>query len=188
MSPFLASGFRAQLMMQKQRLSTMRTHHFLGIVILCCFSIAGCGGGTPTTQTDQPILTCSLNWAWSNPVGQSGNSISPSADVTWDNQSCAIQTATQATLTVCITHPDLTELSLQLTRPDQINMSLPAIANASTSGTCRNGSPYTYQLTAASLPTRQLNGLWTLGVTDTLPNNNQSGHLIGWSLNIQGRE
>jgi subtilisin-like proprotein convertase family protein len=165
----------------------MQTHHFLGTVFACCLSIAGCGGGTPTIQTDQPPLSCSLNWAWSNPSGQNGNEVNPSADVSWDNQTCAIQTATQASMTVCITHSDLTELSLQLTRPDQVSLSLPAIANAPNTGTCRDGSPYTYQLDAASLASRPLNGLWSLRVTDTSPNNNRSGYLIGWSLAIQGR-
>jgi subtilisin-like proprotein convertase family protein len=175
-------------MMRKRKPFTMHPHHLLGPVFAFCMIIAGCGGGTPTTQTDQRLLTCSLNWAWSNPQGQSGNQVKPYADVTWDNQTCAIQTATQASMTVCITHPALTELSLQLTRPDRVILTLPAIANASNTGNCRDGSsPYTYQLDAASLPSQQLNGLWNLRVTDTSPNNNQSGYLIGWSLAIQGR-
>ncbi len=153
--------------------------------------LAGCGGGGTSVTTDMPnpssqSVTCSLTWAWSNPVGQSGNALTPSAEVTWDNQSCSIQTATEASMTVCIQHPAPAELSLQLTRPDQIPLTLPALSTAQTTGICPNGSPWTFLLNAASLPRSQYTGPWTLRVTDQSPGNNQSGYLIGWSFSLKG--
>lgn len=166
----------------------MHIHRFWGPWLASGLMLSGCGGGgTPATPNPAPTVSCSLSWAWSNPVGQSGNELRPFADVTWDNQSCTITTATEASMTVCIQHPAPTELSLQLTRPDQINLPLPALAQAQNTGTCRDGSPYTYLLTPASLPSSQFNGHWSLRVADTSPSNNQSGFLIGWSLVLQGR-
>jgi len=166
----------------------MHIHRFWGPWLASGLMLSGCGGGSaPATPNPPPSVSCSLNWAWSNPVGQSGNELRPFADVTWDNQSCTITTATEASMTVCIQHPAPAELSLLLTRPDQISVPLPALAQAQNSGTCRDGSPYTYLLTPASLPGSQFTGRWSLRVTDTTPSNNQSGFLIGWSLVLQGR-
>lgn len=174
--------------MPNQRLFTMRTLNFSCATLTILLALTGCGGtSTPATQKPAQSETCSLNWAWSNPVGQSGNELRPFADVTWDNQSCTITTASEASMTVCIQHPAPAELSLQLTRPDQISVPLPALAQAQKTGTCRDGMPFTYPLTAAYLPSNQFNGRWSLRVTDTSPSNNQSGFLIGWSLVLLGR-
>jgi hypothetical protein len=151
-------------------------------------TLTGCGGGGSPDVTPQATQTrsCALTWAWSNPTGMSGNGLQPTADVTWDNQICGIQTATEASMTVCITHPAPSELSLQLIRPDQNSINLPSLASAQNSGTCPDGTPWTYQLNAASLPVSQFTGRWTLRVSDLFPANNQSGFLIGWSFILKG--
>ena len=156
-------------------------------LILALGIVSGCGGSA--SETVQPAATiptrCDQPFTWLDEVRKSGNRIGTSVQGEWI-LSCGIRTLESASLTVCITHPDTTELQLSLVRPDNSELTLPSLSSWSQTGTCMSGSPWTTSIAPTSLPLQDFSGRWIVRVTDRFPNNTSEGIFHGWSFSLQG--
>jgi len=150
--------------------------------------LAGCGGGT-TASNEPPVAsiptTCEQPYTWLDRVRMSGNRIGTSAQGEWA-MSCNIRTLQSASLTVCVTHTDTTELQLALTRPDNTELSLPALASWARTGTCPSGQAWTYAIPVTDLPLTDFSGNWIIRIVDKFPNNTSDGIFNGWSFSLKG--
>ena len=170
-------------------------------VLALCGLLAACGGGdTPAGSNNiggsgggSGSLSCSLPLQYAN-GGTSGLSIMPQA-VSVDRylSQCGITQLQSATLTLCTDHPNVSELTALLRLAGNVLGSFSVAASFSTSKTClvnSGGNTAVREFTVTQPDTRGMTpsvGPWSLIVTDTLPNNNQSGYFVAWSLDLQGQ-
>jgi len=126
--------------------------------------------------------------------GTSGLSINPQA-VSVDRylSQCGITQVQSATLTLCTDHPNVGELTAQLRLAGNVLGSFAVASSFSTSKSCLSNTganTSVREFTLSQPDTRGMTpsvGPWSLIVTDSLPNNNQSGYFVAWSLDLQGR-
>lgn len=156
-------------------------------VALSAGLLSGCGGGSSSTETPAASTptTCDQPYTWLDRALKSGNFIGTGAQGEWA-MNCNIRTLESASLTVCVTHTDTTELQLALTRPDNVELSLPALASWARTGTCPSGQPWTYAIPLADLALTDFSGRWVVRVTDKYPNNTSDGIFNGWSFSLKG--
>lgn len=156
--------------------------------------LAGCGGGGSDGGTPAPTIsvTCDSGNLWAAQPSPNGTRIpdnfSPGITVTWDNQTCSIQSLTSATLDVCLDHVQPTELLWTVIRP-ATGSSLPVSApnNWNSTGTsCDSGQGKLQRidLLQAVQSVGAAQGSWTLRVSDGSPGN--EGALIQWRVKLQG--
>ena len=149
--------------------------------------MTGCGGGSTGSETPAASTptTCEQPYTWLDRVRMSGNRIGTGAQGEW-SMSCNIRTLESASLTVCVTHTDTTELQLALTRPDNVELTLPGLSNWARTGTCPSGQAWTYAIAPADLPLSDFSGRWVVRITDKYPNNTSDGIFNGWSFSLKG--
>lgn len=157
--------------------------------------LAGCGvGSLEVSLPASKEQVCTKAWTWANPSGQgaqssSAKNITPSAEVTWELQSCAIQRPTLAQLVVCIEHSQTSELELTLYRgANAQKIVLSPLSQASQSGTCESGSnatPWTYAIANPYVSSSDTQQSWRLEVVDKV-DNLSVGTLVGWSFELKG--
>ena len=161
------------------------------MLTLCSLSAAsllsGCGGGSSSTETPAASTptSCEQPYTWLDRVRMSGNRIGTGAQGEWV-MSCNIRTLQTASLTVCVTHADTTELQLALARPDNVDLALPALAGWTSTGNCPSGQPWTYAIPLTDLPLTDFSGRWVIRITDKYPNNTSDGIFNGWSFSLKG--
>lgn len=149
--------------------------------------LSGCGGGsTPATQS----LSCELPLKYADGA-YSGYSIGPLPTKAVPRQfsACAIRQIQSASVSLCIDHQQIGELSAQMILPGNTvqSLSLPS-AQANANGCLLSGKLYTVTLPASALQGLSASqGEWAVSVSDT---NQVSatpvGYLVGWSLRLDG--
>jgi len=155
--------------------------------------LAGCGGGSATgTQTSE--VTCQQPWSWAKGSGQgsqsfSSQSIMQSAEVIWSMQNCNIAQLKSIQLTVCISHPETSELNLKLFRGTELTpLTLPKLDQTPQSGLCGQGAlgiPWTYTITNPNFNMTNTSQQWRLMIEDEVMNQT-TGFFDGWSFNLRG--
>ena len=174
--------------------SPLWTAAMLGMTCL----MAGCGGGSGASDAPQNTLnaaSCDSTTLWAVPASQSGLAITDNntsgISVTWDNQTCTLQTVSSVSLDICLTHPAPDDLLWKITPPSS-GASLPITvpANWNSTGTdCDLGNSVFGKLQRINLlptvqPTVAIRGLWTLNVSDQ--RRGDTGNLVQWRLLVQG--
>lgn len=168
-------------------------------LLLVCALLAACGGGGTAGTGNNNVggsggaLSCSLPLQYAN-GGTSGLSINPQA-VSVDRylSQCGITQLQSAALTLCTDHPNVGELSAQLRLAGNVLGSFAVASSFSTARSCLSNTganTSVREFTLSQPDTRGMTpsvGPWSLIVTDSLPNNNQSGYFVAWSLDLQGR-
>jgi hypothetical protein len=149
--------------------------------------LAGCGGSDPA----QPVgktSQCALPLKHADGLS-SGYRIDPVAQtVPTKFTACAMEQALAASLSLCIDHRQISELSAQLILPNQSTLDLD-LQKAAQGAACLN----TGRLLTLSLPANRLQvfsglkGDWSVQVRD---NDRVSitpmGYLVGWSMQAEG--
>ena len=156
--------------------------------------LAACGGGGSDGDGPAPTIpvSCDSGNLWAAQPSPNGTRIpdnsSAGITVTWDNQTCSIQSLTSATLDVCLDHDQPTELLWTVVRPSigsALNLSAPNNWN-STGTSCDSGQGKLQRIdllqAVQSVGTAQ--GSWALRVSDA--RSGTEGTLIQWRVNLQG--
>lgn len=158
-------------------------------VLATLAGLAACGGGgapVPATPT-----TCDLPLQYAN-GSSSGIGITPQATSSERHfNACSMTLVQTAKLTVCIDHPNLSEVSGQLRLSGHSVLALNASSGTATGTHClaQSGTTTTvreFTLTSSSLGTALNSGPWSVTLSDALPDNNQSGYFVAWALELQG--
>jgi subtilisin-like proprotein convertase family protein len=162
--------------------------------------MAGCGGGggggddigSGNTGQTMTAATCDSNVLWPGGVVGSGLLIpdaSPTGvTVNWDNQTCALQTVSSASLEICLGHPRPSDLQWTITSPSS-GTPLPISAPVDwsmPSTPCDSGQGQLQRIDL--LPTVQstvtTRGIWALKVNDASAG--VTGTLTHWRVIIEG--
>ena len=148
--------------------------------------LAGCGGGS-ASSSGSSVISCELRPAYAD-GGTSGIGFETVAQaVNRQFNPCDIRQVQSLTVSICIAHPQITELSTQLLLPNNTtqNLNLQGVSN-----TCPgliSGQLFQTTLTSNNLQTLQsLTGNWSVKVTDNNPITTAIGTLVGWSLRAEG--
>ncbi len=167
----------------------LRTNTLLALTFLMASCGGGGGDGAPTPSSS---AVCDSGTLWAAYPATSGSAIpdnnSTGLSVNWDNQNCALQTVSSATLEICLDHPRPADLTWTITPPaSSIALALTPPANwNSTSSSCDSGrgkfQPIDLLSTVSSTVSTQ--GNWTLRVKDQALGD--SGTLIQWRVVIRG--
>ena len=156
--------------------------------LLAVALLAGCGAGTPEPEAPPSVATsCSQDFTWLDLVRKSGNLIGSGVEGEW-TWSCPIRQLQTARLTVCVSHQDITELQIVLTRPDGTRKTLPALASWNTDTTCppTAGQGWRLDIAPADLSLNDYSGRWNVRIADLYPNNTSNGIFHGWAMTLQG--
>lgn len=159
--------------------------------------LSACGGGasspasgTPPDPTATPV-TCTLALQYAD-GGSSGIAIAPQAlSANRYVGNCKLSQLQGATLTVCVDHPNRSELTGELllsgTAVTQFQLANGVLRGSSclstsTASTALLEFTSTQPATAGQSPT---GAPWSLRLTDTVQNN-LNGHLVAWALELKG--
>lgn len=147
--------------------------------------LAGCGAGTPEPEAPP----CNHEFTWLDLVHKSGNLIGSGAQGAQGEWmlTCPIRQLQTATLTVCVTHLDLNELQITLTRPDGSMTNLPSLSRWTSVNTCppTAGQGWQLDMAPADLSLKDYSGLWSVRLVDLVPNTS-NGIFHGWAMKLQG--
>ena len=169
------------------------------LVCLCvAASLSACGGGGGGAP-DVPAtpVQCTLGLGYVNSQQSSGIAIPESQDWQWAanepkrefSPACEISRMTQIQVGLCLNHPKIQDLRVQLVAPDKSTVSLTLPASASGNACLEAGSNnrlFTMTLDGTALSNRYpSNGPWLVQVRD-FSDPSSAGHLIGWSLQLVG--
>ena len=149
--------------------------------------LSGCGGSDPA----QPVgvtTQCELPLKHADGLS-SGYRIDPVAQaVPRQFNPCGIQQLQAASVSLCIEHLQIGELSAQLVLPDRNSLNLD-LQNASQGGNCPiSGRLFTVSLATSRLQTFSgLRGDWSVQVRDNdRVSSTPMGYLVGWSMQAEG--
>lgn len=169
----------------------------LTLSLFCLIGLlSACGGGSANPPAVAPpsttaTVTCSLPLQYAN-GGTSGVAILPQArSVDRHLVACNISQVQSATLTVCIDHPNRSELAGQLLLSGTVLAPFQLADGVLRGNSCLSNSSTSTALlefTVNNPDTRGLNpasGPWNLAITDTVQNN-QNGYFVAWALEIKG--
>lgn len=159
-----------------------------------CFLAAcgggGSGGGPETSPPTSKTAVCELPLQYANGSG-GGYTINNSLTESVPRQfnTCAVQTIQSASVSLCIDHPQISELTAQLRMPNSTTVALD-LQKAQPGETCLiSGKTFSIPLPITDLPLpNSADRNWTVGVTDTNSVSNQAGYLVGWSMKVEGLE
>ena len=152
-----------------------------------CFFLSGCGGGDPARAASLTIL-CEMPLKYADGVsgGYSINTVAQAVPRPFN--ACTIQQPLAASVSLCITHDQLAELSAQLILPNQTTLDL-VLPSATQGSTCLiSGRMFTLPLAVSRLQAFSgLKGDWTVRVRDNNSvSNTPMGYLVGWSMQAEG--
>jgi hypothetical protein len=185
----------------------MRQAHTLGLLGLMVF-LTACGGGdagppppTPeaspsTAATDSPSPTAAsctlpLRYADGQSSGISMSVSSPEAvSVGVSSNECPLRTVTRLSLTVCIEHPDLSEVTGELQLANTTVTALRVADGEPMPSACLAGGAGVavrrFQLGSPALPSAaSAAGPWRVSVKDNTPNQ-LNGAFVAWGLTLEG--
>jgi hypothetical protein len=154
--------------------------------------LAACGGGGSAAYVPTTSTTCTLPLQYAN-GSSSGMGITPQATSSDRHfNACNMTQLQTARLTVCINHPNLSEVSGQLRLSGNSVLALSANSGAAVGTSClaQSGGATTvreFTLASGSLASTAFSsGPWSVTLSDALPDNNQSGYFVAWALELQG--
>ena len=173
----------------------MRSLHLTAALMVMTCLLASCGGGGDSNPKPLTEATCDSVTLWAAHPSPNGLRIPDGSgtgvSVTWDNQTCALQSVSSASLDICLTHPTPADLIWKITSPSSSSpVTLNAPTNWNATGTAcdpvdgGSGKRQRIDLLStvqANVPTQ---GRWTLHVSD--PVGGSEGSLVDWRLLIQG--
>lgn len=143
----------------------------------------GCGGNaTDARQGTMQAASCTLAMQYANGIS-SGKPINNTPTLSEPRLlSCGISQIQSASVSLCITHARLSELSSELffNNTPVATLDLQS-ATVGTTPCLLTGNLYTLPVQIT-----QLNGQWKVGVTDNNSVSNTQGYLVGWSLRVDG--
>jgi subtilisin-like proprotein convertase family protein len=174
----------------------MRSPFWLATLFAATCFLAACGGGGggggPETTSNPASKTavCELPLQYAN--GSNGgytikNTLTESVPRQFNT--CPIQTIKSASVSLCLDHPDISELTAQLRMPNNITVALD-LQKAQPGETCLIlGTSFSIPVPINGLPLpSSADRNWTVGVTDTNSVTTQAGYLVGWSMKVEGLE
>ena len=149
--------------------------------------LSGCGGGG-STQAASSTTPCELPLKYADGLngGYSINTVAQAVPRTFNV--CTIQQPLAASVSLCIDHRQMTELSAQLVLPNQTTLDL-ELPSATQGSTCLiSGRLLTLPLPVSRLQAFSgLKGDWTVRVRDNNSvSNTPMGYLVGWSMQAEG--
>jgi hypothetical protein len=149
--------------------------------------LAGCGGGGSASSSASSVISCELRPAYAD-GGTSGiEFLTVAQAVNRQFNPCDIRQVQSLTVSVCIAHQQITELSTQLVFPNGTTQNLSIQSVSNTCPSLIGGQLYQATLTSNSLQSLQsLTGNWSVKVTDNNPVTTTIGTLVGWSLRAEG--
>lgn len=149
--------------------------------------LSGCGGSDPARPAGMASqCTLPLKYADGSNLGYRVDPVAQAVPRQFNP--CSIQQMQAASVSLCIDHRQMSELSAQLFLPDQKSLNLD-LQTASQGGSCLiSGRLFTVALPASRLQAFSgLRGDWSVNVSD---NNRVSstpmGYLVGWSMQAEG--
>ncbi len=160
---------------------------FFCVAVTGSLTLAGCGGGsTPAPQS----VSCELPLKYADGIN-GGYRIDavPGQAVPRQFNACNLTQIQAATVSLCLDHPQISELSAQLVLPNNSTQSLNLQSAQIAGGTCLlTGKLFTMTLPSTALPSiNSLQGDWTVRLTDTNQiSTTPVGYLVGWSLKMDG--
>jgi hypothetical protein len=176
-------------MIRQKGTSFMRQIRFvlLSAALAGSLFLSGCGGSDPARPAGM-ATQCTLPLKHADGLS-GGYSINSGAQaVPRQFNPCAIQQLQAASVSLCIDHRQLSELSAQLILPNQSSLELD-LQTASLGGSCLiSGRLFTVSLPVSRLQTFSgLGGDWTVGVRDNdRVSSTPMGYLVGWSMQAEG--
>lgn len=176
-------------MYAKQGASKMASSKFwfLCAAVAGSLTLAGCGGGsTPATQS----ASCELPLKYADGAN-GGYRIGAASTLAVPRQfnACTLTQIQAASVSLCIDHQQISELSAQLVLPNNTTQTLNLQSAQTPGGTCLlTGKLFTMTLSSAALQSiGGLQGDWTVSLTDTNQvSTTPVGYLVGWSLKMDG--
>jgi hypothetical protein len=168
----------------------MRTRLRTAACLVVALLLTSCGGGNSITASIQD--SCKIPLLYANGSGTGSGTpirtrLTESAPGKFNP--CPLQKINSASVTLCLDHPQISELTAQLRLPDNSTLTLTLPTTASGPACLTNGTPFSVPLLANLLPhPNSGNGNWTVGVidTNTLSESNPRGMLVGWSMSVEG--
>ena len=149
--------------------------------------LAGCGGSDPARSVGK-ASQCALSLKHADGLS-SGYRIDPVAQtVPTQFTACEMEQPLAASLSLCIDHRKMGELSAQLILPNQNTLDLD-LQNAAQGAACLNtGRLFTLSLPANRLQVfSDLKGDWSVLVRDNdRVSSTPMGYLVGWSMQAEG--
>lgn len=161
-------------------------------LLFAALFLGSCGGGgsSPPEASLSPA-TCELSMFYaSGSINGTGYEIRSilTESVPRQFNPCLLKTIQSASVSLCLDHPQIAELSAQLRLPNNSSVVL-NLQTAQPGAACLNtGVLYSIPLRATELPLANSGNLnWTVGVTDTdQVSTTRTGYLVGWSMKIEG--
>ena len=159
----------------------------LWVALVGSLFLAGCGGSDPAKPAST-ASQCALPLKYADGLS-GGYSINSAAQaVPRQFNPCAIQQLLSASVSLCIDHRQMNELSAQLILPNQSSLDLD-LQTASQGASCLiNGRLFTVSLPANRLQVFSgLKGDWSVLVRDNdMVSITPMGYLVGWSMQAEG--
>jgi hypothetical protein len=149
--------------------------------------LAGCGGSDPA----QPVgksSQCTLPLKHADGLS-SGYRIDPVAQaVPRQFTACAMEQPLASSVSLCIDHRQMGELSAQLILPNQTSLDLDLQTAAQGSACLSSGRLFTLSIPASRLQAlSDLKGDWAVRVRDNnMVSSTPMGYLVGWSMQAEG--
>jgi subtilisin-like proprotein convertase family protein len=168
----------------------MRTRLRTAACSTVAFLLTACGGGNPTPASIQD--NCKISLLYTNGLATgSGTPIKTTLTESAPRKFnlCPLQKINSASVTLCLDHPQISELTAQLRLPDNSILPLTLPKTASGPACLTNGIPFSVPLPANVLShPNSGNGNWTVGIidTNTLSVSNPRGIFVGWSMHVEG--
>jgi hypothetical protein len=149
--------------------------------------LAGCGGSDPARPSGV-ASQCALPLKYADGLngGYSINTVAQAVPRPFN--ACTIQQPLAASVSLCIDHRQMAELSAQLILPNQTTLDL-ELPSATQGSTCLiTGRLLTLPLPVSRLQAFSgLKGDWTVRVRDNNSvSNTPMGYLVGWSMQAEG--
>ena len=151
------------------------------------FLLSGCGGGDTARSAGSATL-CDLPLKYADGLngGYSINTVAQAVPRSFN--ACTIQQPLAASVSLCIDHRQMGELSALLVLPNQTTLDLD-LPTSTQGATCLiSGRLFTQSLPISRLQAFSgLKGDWTVRVRDNNSvSNTPMGYLIGWSMQAEG--
>jgi hypothetical protein len=176
-------------MIRQKGTSFMRQIRFvlLSAALAGSLFLSGCGGSDPAQHAGMATqCTLPLKHADGLSGGYSINSVAQAVPRQFNP--CGIQQLEAASVSLCIDHLQMDELSAQLVLPDRNGLNLD-LKTASQGGSCLiSGRLFNVSLPASRLQAfSALRGDWSVNVSDNdRVSSTPTGYLVGWSMQAEG--
>lgn len=150
-------------------------------------TLTACGGGS-TAATQSASCELPLKYADGVSGGYRIDAV-PTRAVPRQFNACPLTAMESASVSLCIDHPQISELSAQLVLPNNTVQPLDLQTAQRPGGLCLlTGKLFTMTLPGSALHSvSDLQGHWTVSLTDTNQASTTAvGYLVGWSLKMDG--